>query len=104
MSALSKAERETLLNITEADEDWNVYTSSRTVAALFRRRGWALSEVPGGWEGAIPFRAITLRSLRSLSRSETPIRDRENDSNPAGLVSGATPPRNTPQKHEAVKP
>lgn len=69
--SLTREEQETILSTTEADETWKVYTASRRIAALFRRRGWPMAEIHGGWEAEIPFGAITVRSMGSLSRPES---------------------------------
>lgn len=63
---LSREERECVLNLSDADSEWGVYTDSQRLSGRLKKLAAAWGIEPQrcgeGWEFTLPLRAISFRS------------------------------------------
>ena len=78
MPILSKEERETIIRFDDSVKTCDIYTASPTIARKLTKRGYPMMpDKPWGWRArAVPIRALSFRSLESLTKAESAARRR----------------------------
>jgi hypothetical protein len=78
MPTLSKEERETIIRFDDSAKICDIYTASPTIARKLIKRGYPmLADKPWGWRArAVPLKALSFRSLESLTKAEGAARRR----------------------------
>src|SRR2546427_2459816 len=67
LSGLTREEREILIRKSEADDDWDVWTTSEVWKRRLEKVGWEMKrDHQGGWSCRIPENAITIRRERAV--------------------------------------
>lgn len=80
MPKLSKEERETVIRFDDSVKICDIYTASPAVARKLIKRGYPmLEEKPWGWRArAVPIKALSFRTLESLTKAQSAARRRGN--------------------------
>lgn len=93
MPILSREERETVIRFDESVRTCDVYTASPIIARRLLKKGYPMiQEKPFGWRARfVPIKAISFRTLESLTRAQSAARQR------TGGFKKAPPKPVTPQ-------
>ena len=70
LSTLTREEREILIRKSEADDGWDVWTTSEVWKGRIERAGWEMKrDHQGGWSCKVPENAITIRREKAVNLS-----------------------------------